>query len=83
MPKALKKDEKPKKEDLETLHSASEHLLYLVNEVLDYSRIISDQFTFEERNFAITPLLNEVVKMLGPTATSKVPGFVFGKYTWH
>ncbi|MCF0058495.1 ATP-binding protein [Dyadobacter sp. CY356] len=68
---ALKKEEKPKKEDLETLHSASEHLLYLVNEVLDYSRIISDQFTFEERNFAITPLLNEVVKMLGPTATSK------------
>ncbi|TKT93560.1 ATP-binding protein [Dyadobacter frigoris] len=68
---ALKKEEKPKKEDLETLHSASEHLLYLVNEVLDYSRIISDQFTFEERTFAITPLLNEVVKMLSPTATSK------------
>lgn len=68
---ALKKDEKPKKEDLETLHSASEHLLYLVNEVLDYSRIISDQFTFEERTFAITPLLVEVVKMLRPTASSK------------
>ncbi|MCF2444286.1 ATP-binding protein [Dyadobacter sp. CY345] len=68
---ALTKDEKPKKEDLETLHSASEHLLYLVNEVLDYSRIISDQFTFEERTFAITPLLTEVVKMLGPTASSK------------
>jgi signal transduction histidine kinase len=44
---ALKKDEKPRKQDLETLHSASEHLLYLVNEVLDYSRIISDRFTFE------------------------------------
>lgn len=68
---ALKKEEKPKREDLETLHSASEHLLYLVNEVLDYSRIISDQFTFEERTFAITPLLNEVVKMLSPTATAK------------
>ncbi|MDQ6478997.1 ATP-binding protein [Dyadobacter sp. LHD-138] len=68
---ALKKDEMPKKEDLETLHSASEHLLYLVNEVLDYSRIISDQFTFEERTFAITPLLVEVVKMLRPTASSK------------
>jgi len=68
---ALKKDEKPKREDLETLHSASEHLLYLVNEVLDYSRIISDQFTFEVRTFAITPLLIEVVKMLHPTASSK------------
>lgn len=68
---ALTKDEKPKKEDLETLHSASEHLLYLVNEVLDYSRIISDQFTFEERTFAITPLLTEVIKMLRPTASAK------------
>jgi signal transduction histidine kinase/DNA-binding response OmpR family regulator len=71
---ALTKDEKPKKEDLETLHSASEHLLYLVNEVLDYSRIISDQFTFEERTFAITPLLTEVIKMLHPTASSKSLG---------
>ena len=68
---ALKKDEKPNQQDLNSLHSASEHLLYLVNEVLDYSRIISDQFTFEKRTFAITPLLNEVVQMLRPTASQK------------
>ena len=68
---ALKTDEKPKQQDLNNLHTASEHLLYLVNEVLDYSRIISDQFTFEERTFAITPLLNEVVQMLRPTASQK------------
>ncbi|MCE7041926.1 ATP-binding protein [Dyadobacter sp. CY312] len=68
---ALKTDEKPKQQDLNNLHTASEHLLYLVNEVLDYSRIISDQFNFEERTFAITPLLNEVVQMLRPTASQK------------
>jgi signal transduction histidine kinase/DNA-binding response OmpR family regulator len=68
---ALKTDEKPKQQDLNSLHTASEHLLYLVNEVLDYSRIISDQFTFEERTFAITPLLNEAVQMLRPTANQK------------
>jgi len=68
---ALKKDEKPDPQNLNNLHSASEHLLYLVNEVLDYSRIISDQFTFEERTFAITPLLTEVVQMLRPTAVQK------------
>ncbi|MCE6992299.1 hybrid sensor histidine kinase/response regulator [Dyadobacter sp. CY323] len=68
---ALKKDEKPKKQDLETLHSASEHLLYLVNEVLDYSRIISDRFTFENRVFAMNPLLTEVVQVLRPTAVAK------------
>ncbi|WP_439585783.1 ATP-binding response regulator [Dyadobacter bucti] len=68
---ALKNDVTPKRQDLDTLHSASEHLLYLVNDVLDYSRIISDQFSFEERTFAFGPLLNEVVQMLRPTATSK------------
>ncbi|WP_031530748.1 hybrid sensor histidine kinase/response regulator [Dyadobacter crusticola] len=68
---ALKKADKPRKQDLETLYSASEHLLYLVNEVLDYSRIISDRFTFEERVFAITPLLNEVIQVLKPNANSK------------
>lgn len=68
---ALKNEEKPRKQDLETLHSASEHLLYLVNEVLDYSRIISDRFTFEDRVFSINPVLNEVVQVLRPTALSK------------
>jgi len=68
---ALKKDEKPNAQNLNNLHSASEHLLYLVNEVLDYSRIISDQFTFEERTFDIAPLLHEVVQMLRPTAIQK------------
>lgn len=67
----LKKDEKPKKEDLNNLQTASEHLLYLVNDVLDYSRIISDKFTFEERTFALTPLLTEVVQMLRPTTDKK------------
>lgn len=68
---ALKNEEKPRKQDLETLHSASEHLLYLVNEVLDYSRIISDRFTFEDRVFSINPLLNEVIQVLRPTALAK------------
>jgi len=68
---ALKNEEKPRKQDLETLHSASEHLLYLVNEVLDYSRIISDRFTFEDRVFSINPLLNEVIQVLRPNAISK------------
>jgi signal transduction histidine kinase/CheY-like chemotaxis protein len=68
---ALRKAEKPKQQDLETLHAASEHLLYLVNDVLDYNRIISNQFTFEERTFAISPLLTEVIQMLRPNSISK------------
>jgi signal transduction histidine kinase/CheY-like chemotaxis protein len=68
---ALKKADKPKQQDLDTLHAASEHLLYLVNDVLDYNRIISNQFIFEERTFAITPLLTEVIQMLRPNSMSK------------
>jgi signal transduction histidine kinase/FixJ family two-component response regulator len=68
---ALKKAERPEPQDLETLHAASEHLLYLVNDVLDYNRIISNQFTFEERTFAVSPLLTEVIQMLRPTISSK------------
>jgi signal transduction histidine kinase/CheY-like chemotaxis protein len=68
---ALKKSETPKQQDLDTLHAASEHLLYLVNDVLDYSRIMSDQFSFEERVFAISPLLTEVIQMLRPTSIAK------------
>ena len=67
----LKNSPNPKKQDLETIHSASEHLLYLINDVLDYSRIISNQFSFEKRVFAISPLLEEVIQMLRPTASSK------------
>ncbi len=68
---ALKNAERPKQQDLETLHAASEHLLYLVNDVLDYNRIISNQFTFEDRTFAISPLLREVIQMLRPTTIAK------------
>jgi signal transduction histidine kinase/HPt (histidine-containing phosphotransfer) domain-containing protein/ActR/RegA family two-component response regulator len=67
----LTKAKNPKKQDLETLHSAAEHLLYLVNDVLDYSRIVSDQFNFEVRPFSISLLLEDVIKMLRPTAESK------------
>ncbi|PWJ59568.1 Hpt domain-containing protein [Dyadobacter jejuensis] len=67
----LKSADKPKKQDFDTLHAASEHLLHLVNDILDYSRIISNQFSFEKRNFAIGQVLEEVTHMLSPTATAK------------
>ncbi len=67
----LKNAKKPKKQDLEIVHSASEHLLHLVNDILDYSRIVSNQFTFENRNFSINQVLIEVIHMLQPSATVK------------
>ncbi|GAB2781116.1 hypothetical protein GCM10027275_25880 [Rhabdobacter roseus] len=67
----LKRQKQPRHEDLETLHRSSEHLLHLVNEVLDYSRIISDQFTFEQQDFLITDLLHEVMDIVRPEARRK------------
>ncbi len=67
----LKNSQKPKKQDLETIHAASEHLLHLVNDILDYSRIVSNQFTFEKRTFSINQVLQEVIHMLQPTAQAK------------
>ena len=57
----------PKREALEAIYRSAEHLLQIVNEVLDYSRITSGKFTFEQRPFNLHQLLNEV------TATMKVP----------
>jgi signal transduction histidine kinase/DNA-binding response OmpR family regulator len=68
---ALKTAKKINPQDLHTLHAASEHLLYLVNDILDYSRIVSNQFTFEDRAFAVSPLLIEVIEMLRPSTSGK------------
>ncbi|MCD9014540.1 ATP-binding protein [Parachryseolinea silvisoli] len=42
------------------IHSSSEHLLHIVNEVLDYSRISSGNFSLAEEAFTLRTLVNEV-----------------------
>jgi signal transduction histidine kinase/DNA-binding response OmpR family regulator len=79
----------PSQGQLEIIHKSSEHLLYLVNEILDYSRIISDSFEFVDESFEIGQVLEEVVEILRPQAVTKglelslenqfpVPTFVSG-----
>jgi signal transduction histidine kinase len=48
------------KESLDAIHSSSEHLLHIVNEVLDYSRIESGKFTVEREPFDLQEVLREV-----------------------
>jgi signal transduction histidine kinase/HPt (histidine-containing phosphotransfer) domain-containing protein len=67
----IKKQDNPRKEDLNTLHNSSLHLLHLVNEVLDYSRIVSDSITFEKQPFAIASLLEEVLRIVRPEIVKK------------
>ncbi len=56
----IKEQAIPKKEALEAIYRSSEHLLQIVNEVLDYSRITSGKFTFEQADFSMEEVLAEV-----------------------
>jgi two-component system sensor histidine kinase/response regulator len=50
---------------------ASRHLLVLINDVLDLSRIEADRLTLNEQDFSLVPLLGEVLQMMGEQASAK------------
>ncbi len=56
----LKNYQGPHMEAVGAIHSSSEHLLHIVNEVLDYSRISSGSFTLVNEPFSLFSLLKEV-----------------------
>ena len=61
----------PSKSSIEAIHYSSEHLLQIVNEVLDYSRIVSGKFTFEKMLFDMNSLLSEVTATMNLQAVKK------------
>lgn len=67
----LKNEGNPGGAQLDIIHKSSEHLLHLVNEILDYSRIISDSFEFAEDDFDISKILEEVVEAARLQASDK------------
>jgi len=46
--------------EVNTIYQSSQHLLQIVNEVLDYSRIISGKFSLQQQPFNMQLLLEEV-----------------------
>jgi signal transduction histidine kinase/FixJ family two-component response regulator/HPt (histidine-containing phosphotransfer) domain-containing protein len=62
---------RPERKDIDAIYYSSEHLLQIVNEVLDYNRIVSGKFTFASETFNIRKLLGEVILILGPHAEKK------------
>jgi signal transduction histidine kinase/CheY-like chemotaxis protein/HPt (histidine-containing phosphotransfer) domain-containing protein len=58
-------------EAVKAINSSSDHLLHIVNEVLDYSRIISGKFTFEEKPFSLQRVLEEVMGSIKNQASQK------------
>lgn len=56
----LKSSATADKEAVDAIHSSSEHLLHIVNEVLDYSRISSGNFTFARERFDLFTVIHQV-----------------------
>jgi signal transduction histidine kinase len=67
----LKQQLHPRKSDIDAIYQSSEHLMQIVNEVLDYNRIISGKFTISSQIFSMTELLNEVISVMHLLAVKK------------
>lgn len=58
-------------DEVEAIHASSMHLLQVVNEILDYSKISSGQLAFVESVIDVHDVIDEVVRMLNPQAAMK------------
>lgn len=67
----LKGDNHSNREAAEAIHSSSEHLLHIVNEVLDYSRISSGNFVFANEPFSLMKVIREVESSMRIQAEKK------------
>ena len=67
----VKNEDHPKAENIEAIYNSSNHLLHIVNEVLDYNRILSGKFTFSHEAFDLRALLSEVISVMRPQAANK------------
>ncbi|SHN24576.1 ATP-binding protein [Mucilaginibacter sp. OK098] len=85
----INQQEHPQKKDIEAIYRSSGHLMQIVNEVLDYNRIISGKFSFANQPFDMLTLLDEVIFVMRLEADKKgidletdydntVPAFVTG-----
>jgi signal transduction histidine kinase/FixJ family two-component response regulator len=67
----LKKHPGSNQEAADAIHSSSEHLLHIVNEVLDYSRISSGNFSLAHEPFKLLQLVQEVENAMRVQADKK------------
>ena len=65
------REENPRKKHINAIYNSSTHLLQIVNEVLDYNRIISGKFSFNNQDFNMLDLLDEVAAGMLPLAEKK------------
>jgi signal transduction histidine kinase/DNA-binding response OmpR family regulator len=67
----LKQNGGKDKDAVEAINSSSEHLLHIVDEVLDYSRISSGSFVLSSENFQLMEVVKEVESALRIQAGKK------------
>jgi signal transduction histidine kinase/FixJ family two-component response regulator len=72
----LKQKSHSPQEEVEAIYSSSEHLLQIVNEVLDYSRISSGNLTLAHEKFRLLTLIKEVESAMRIQAERKKLTFV-------
>jgi signal transduction histidine kinase/FixJ family two-component response regulator len=70
------KQQGDRQDSIDAIHSSSEHLLQIVNEVLDYSRISSGTFTLAKDRFNLIKLIKEVEAAMRIQADRKKLTFV-------
>src|SRR5690606_29925552 len=56
---------------IDAIYQSSEHLLQIVNEILDYSRITSGKITLNEKPFEVKGLVSSVVAVMKTQAQAK------------
>ncbi len=59
------------KESLESIRSSTDHLLSLVTDLLDLSKIVAGRMELDKSATELTPIIREAVKMVSPNARKK------------
>ncbi|PPK99771.1 Signal transduction histidine kinase [Parapedobacter indicus] len=67
----LKQEHSVEDAKIDAIYQSSEHLLQIVNEILDYSRITSGKIVLNERPFSVEDLANSVVAVMKTQAQAK------------
>jgi len=58
-------------EQMGQLEGASEHLLGVINAILDHSKIESGKFTLDDQAVSVTAIADNVISIIGPRAAQK------------
>ena len=64
-------------EGLETIKNSGEHLLHLINEVLDLSKVEAGKFKLQRKDFHLPDFLTQIVKIMRIQADQRGLSFVY------